>query len=75
MTTKQGGEDLNLHVTMEMVTCIIWKNENLIGAISTSLLDPKQAKQASTTICDAFSQNLMHILGCFTQMGKCHGNV
>jgi len=36
-----GRVDLNLHVTMEMVTHIIWKNGNHLGAISASSLDPK----------------------------------
>jgi len=34
-------DDAAMHVTMEMVTRIIQKNENHLGTISTSLLDPK----------------------------------
>ena len=34
-------DDDAVHVTMEMVTCIILKNENHLGAISASSLDPK----------------------------------
>jgi len=38
-----GGkrDDATIHVTMEMVTCMILKNENQLGAISASSLDPK----------------------------------
>jgi len=34
-------DDAAMHVTMEMVTCIIQKNEIHLGAISASLLNPK----------------------------------
>jgi len=66
---------MTVHVTMEMVTCIIQKNINHLGSISASSLDPKQAKQANTTTCDAFLHNLMHTLACFMQMAKCHGGI
>jgi len=52
------GDDMAVHVTMEMVTHIIQKNENHLGSISASSLDPKQAKQANTTTCDAFLAKL-----------------
>jgi len=41
VNNHKGEDDLNLHVTMEMVTHIIKKNKNNLGAISASLLDPK----------------------------------
>ncbi len=68
-------DDATMHVTMEMVTRIILKNENHLGAISASSLDPKRAKQANTTTRDIFLQNLMHTLGSSMQMEKCHGRI
>jgi len=68
-------DDSAIQVTMEMVTRIIRKNENHLGAISASSLDPKQAKQANRTTRDVFLPNLMHILGCSMVMGKSHGSI
>jgi len=53
-------DDLAMLVTMEMVTHIIHNNENSLGCISASSLDPKRAKQASTMMHDTFLQNLKH---------------
>jgi len=73
---NDGKEDDDaMHITMEMVTRIIKNNENHLGAISASLLDPKRAKQANTTTRDVFLQNLMRTLASSMQMGKCHGRI
>jgi len=68
-------DDSAIQVTMEMVTRIIRKNENHLGAISASLLDPNQAKQANRTKHDVFLPNSMRILGCSMVMGKSHGSI
>jgi len=62
--------DAAMHVTMEMVTRIIRKNENHLGAISASSFNPKRAKQASTTTRDAFFAKLDAYIGLLHADGK-----
>jgi len=57
-------------VTMETVTRIIRNNENSLGAISASSLDPKRAKQANTTMHDAFFAKLELYIGMLYADGK-----
>jgi len=52
------SDNSSIHITMEMVPHIIQNNENSLGAISASSLDPKRAKQANTTTRNTFLQNL-----------------
>jgi len=69
------GDDLAVHVTMEMATWIaIQKNEHYLGSISAnSLIQNEPHKQIQPHVI--FFQNLTHTLGCFTQMGMCCGGI
>jgi len=49
VNNHKEGDDSNLHVIMEMVAPIIWKNDNNLGAISASTRS-KMSQQASTTM-------------------------
>jgi len=62
--------DSVMHVTMETVTRIIRNNENNLGAISASSLDPKRAKQASSITRDAFFAKLEAYIGMLHADGK-----
>jgi len=63
-------DNLAMLVTMEMVTRIIHNNENSLGCISASSLDPKRAKQASTMMRDAFFAKLEAYIGMLHTDGK-----